>query len=49
MGEELYKQAGAAGGPQAGGPGPGGMGGDGQGKPGAREEDVIDADYEVKS
>jgi len=45
MGEELYKQAGAAGGPQAGGPG---MGGDGAGQK-APEEDVIDADYEVKS
>jgi molecular chaperone DnaK len=48
LGEQLYK---AQGGPQAAGPGGPGMGGapgaDGNGKQGA--EDVIDADYEVKS
>ncbi|MCW8138618.1 MAG: Hsp70 family protein, partial [Planctomycetota bacterium] len=41
MGEELYKQAGGAPGGEAPGAGPGG-----EKKP---EEDVIDADYEVKS
>jgi molecular chaperone DnaK len=42
LGEQLYKDAG---GPQAGAPGMGGEGAP-EGKP---EEDVIDADYEVKS
>jgi molecular chaperone DnaK len=44
LGEQLYKDAGAAAG------GPGAPSGDGHGAPeGKPEEDVIDADYEVKS
>jgi molecular chaperone DnaK len=47
MGEELYKQAGGAPGAEAGAAGAAGAATDGGGKAGA--EDVIDADYEVKS
>ncbi|MCC6357860.1 MAG: molecular chaperone DnaK [Phycisphaerales bacterium] len=52
LAEAMYKNAGAAGGPGSegsdGGAGPGGAAG-GEGKAGGSKDDVIDAEYEVKS
>ncbi|GMU82165.1 MAG: chaperone protein DnaK [Planctomycetota bacterium] len=52
LAEAMYKSAGAAGGPGSegsdGGAGPGGAAG-GEGKAGGSKDDVIDAEYEVKS
>src|SRR5262245_50582661 len=45
MSEALYKSAAGAAGPQAGGPQPGATDG---GSPGAGEDDVVDAEFEVK-